>query len=102
MSTPSGRLEPGTEFGPYRIDGFLGEGGMGVVYRAFDPTLERPIAVKLLGETTPGHDRDQRFAHEARAAAALNHANICTIYRVGQALGVDYIAMELLSGVPLS
>ncbi|MEO6326892.1 MAG: protein kinase [Thermoanaerobaculia bacterium] len=102
METEVNRLVPGTEFGPYRIDGFLGEGGMGVVYRAFDPTLERPIAVKLLGADGGTQDRDQRFVHEARAAAALNHPNICTIYRVGRALGVDYIAMELLSGTSLA
>jgi len=103
MPTQAPRLVPGTELGPYRIDGFLGEGGMGVVYRAYDPTLERLIAVKVLGgEDSPEQDRDLRFAHEARATAALNHANICTIYRVGRARGVDYIAMELLSGSPLS
>ncbi len=62
MSSEASRLVPGTEFGPYRIEGFLGEGGMGVVYSAFDPTLERLIAVKVLGESTANHDRDQRFA----------------------------------------
>ena len=104
MPTPVqvSRLTPGTEFGPYRIEGLLGEGGMGVVYRAYDPTLERLIAVKVLSEDASGHDRDIRFAHEAKAAAALNHPNICTIYRVGRALGVDYIAMELLSGFSLA
>ncbi len=88
--------------GRYRIDGRLGEGAMADVYRAFDPGIGRTVAIKVL---KPDYGRDpelgERFLREARAAGALNHPNIATIYDVGEAQGVAYIAMELIEGQPL-
>ncbi|MEG8017828.1 serine/threonine-protein kinase [Sphingomonas sp. LR55] len=88
--------------GRYRIDGRLGEGAMADVYRAFDPGIGRTVAIKVL---KPDYGRDpelgERFLREARAAGAPNHPNIATIYDVGEAQGVAYIAMELIEGQPL-
>lgn len=88
--------------GRYRIDGRLGEGAMADVFRAYDPGIGRTVAIKVL---KPEYGRDpelgERFLREARAAGALNHANIATIYDVGEADGVAYIAMELIEGQPL-
>lgn len=88
--------------GRYRIDERLGEGAMAEVYRAHDPDIGRAVAIKVL---KPDYARDPdlgaRFLREARAAGALSHANIATIYDVGEAQGVAYIAMELVDGQPL-
>ena len=88
--------------GRYRIDGRLGEGAMADVFRAFDPGIGRTVAIKVL---KPEYGRDpelgERFLREARAAGALNHPNIATIYDVGETDGVAYIAMELIEGQPL-
>src|SRR5574341_783227 len=92
---------PGTQFGHYQIVSALGEGGMGVVYRARDTRLERDVALKLLAEGPSKEARD-RLVAEARAASALNHANVATIYEVGEAEGRSYIAMEHVAGRPLS
>ena len=83
--------------GHYRIEGKLGEGGMGVVYRAFDTHLDRPVAIKILrtdANTSP--ERRRRFQQEAKAASALNHPNIVHIYDIGSSGGMDYIAMEFV------
>jgi serine/threonine protein kinase len=87
----------------YEIQTPLGEGGMGVVYRAVDTRLGRPVAVKLLrgGGVVSGESR-KRFVHEARAASALNHPHIITIYDIGQEEGVDFIAMEYVAGTSLA
>ena len=93
------RGEIGRTFGPYRLIELLGEGGMGRVYRAVDPRLRRDVAVKILHEQSA--DRVRRLRTEARAAAALNHPNIVSVYDVGEADGTEYIVTELVRGAPL-
>jgi serine/threonine-protein kinase len=93
----------GQTLGHYRVLQKLGEGGMGVVYRAHDEQLDREVAIKVL-PASGFHDAQARarLLREARSAAALNHPNICTVYEVGEAEGQAYIAMELVPGQPLS
>ncbi len=87
----------------YRILAKLGEGGMGVVYRARDEQLERDVAIKVLPAASIGDATARaRLLREARAAAALNHPHICTVYEVAEAEGQLYIAMELVEGQALS
>jgi dipeptidyl aminopeptidase/acylaminoacyl peptidase/predicted Ser/Thr protein kinase len=92
-------LAAGTKLGSYEITSPLGAGGMGEVYRAKDARLGREVAIKVLPEALAGDpDRRQRFELEARAASALNHPNILTVYDVGEAGGAVYLAMELIEG----
>jgi eukaryotic-like serine/threonine-protein kinase len=90
--------EVGQRFGPYEILGTLGGGGMGLVFRAWDERLHREVAVKLLHDdyTMPG--MRERFLQEARAASALNHPNICTVFDIGEQDQNPYLVMELLEG----
>ncbi|MEZ5313308.1 MAG: protein kinase [Thermoanaerobaculia bacterium] len=89
----------GERLGPYEITGKLGEGGMGVVYRARDPRLERDVAIKVLPpEVARDAERLRRFEIEARAASALNHPNILTVHDTGTSDGTTYLVTELLEG----
>jgi len=86
----------------YRIIEKLGEGGMGVVYKAEDTTLQRTVALKFLPpELTRDAEAKQRFLHEARAAARLDHPNICTVYEVGESDGQLFLAMACYEGMTL-
>ena len=92
-------LPPGRKLGPYEILSLIGAGGMGEVYKAKDTRLRRTVAVKVL----PSHlssdaERRGRFEREARAASALNHPNITTVYDIGQDEGTRYIVMEFVAG----
>jgi len=82
-------LQPGDKLGPYEIVSSIGKGGMGEVYKAHDPRLRRDVAIKVSAARF-----SERFEREARAIAALNHPNICTLYDIGP----DYLVMELVEG----
>jgi eukaryotic-like serine/threonine-protein kinase len=102
---PISKLVPVSErqLGPYRILAPLGAGGMGQVFRAHDPRLQREVALKvLLGDVSSDPDRQRRFAQEARAASALNHPNIVTVHDFGDDQGVGYIVTELVDGESLA
>ena len=93
----------GEQFAHYRILEKLGQGGMGEVYRGHDEQLHRDVAIKVLPEETLDDAAARaRLVREARAAAALNHPYICTVYEVGEAAGQAYIAMELVDGQTLA
>jgi serine/threonine protein kinase len=91
------------KLGKYEIISEIGRGAMGVVYKAFDPVLEREVALKTMMASMSGMDAESkgRFYREARSAAKLTHRNIVTIYDMGEEEGVPYIAMEFLDGVDL-
>ena len=88
--------------GRYRLERELGAGGMGVVHAAFDPDLERRVALKVLRNTGGGDEARQRLLREARALARLTHPNVVTVHEVGSANGRDYVAMELIEGETLA
>ena len=90
----------GSSVGHYRIEAQLGSGGMGVVYRAYDSTLRRRVAIKFLNGV-PDDESRARLLKEARAASALNHPNICTIHEVEEADDQTCIVMEYLQGAQL-
>jgi eukaryotic-like serine/threonine-protein kinase len=110
-------LSPGTRIGPYEIVGAIGAGGMGEVYKARDPRLDRIVAIKVLpadhladGDSSSGsghssarsrNERLERFDREARAVAALSHPNICAVFDVGQDARTAYLVMEYLDGETL-
>ena len=93
-------LAAGTQIGSYRIDGVLGRGGMGVVYRATDTKLHRPVAIKFLS-IVADEQAKRRFRQEAETASSLNHPHIVTVYDVGEHDGQQYIVSELVEGGPL-
>jgi serine/threonine-protein kinase len=96
-------LKPGTHLGPYEILSLIGAGGMGEVYKARDPRLERIVAIKVL----PAHLADrpelrERFEREARTVAGLQHPNICVLHDIGRQDGTDFLVMEYLEGETLA
>ena len=94
--------------GKYEITREVGRGGMGIVYAARDKDLDRAVAIKIISRPGPGgaaagdDDSRKRFLREARAAASVNHPNICQIYEIGEHLGEPFLAMELLQGESLA
>ena len=96
-------LQPGTALGPYKIVSQLGSGGMGVVYTATDPRLDRRVAIKLLApDLTRDETAKQRFLQEAKAASALDHPNICTIHEINETPdGQLYLVMAHYEGETL-
>jgi serine/threonine-protein kinase len=99
IAAPSEIATP-AQIGRYRILHKLGQGGMGIVYAAEDPTLGRRLAVKTI--TKPDEEGRRRFRREARAAASVSHPHACQIFEIGEDTGRLFIAMELLEGEPLS
>ena len=91
------RLPMGQMVGPYRITGLLGEGGMGVVYKAADTRLERTVALKFVKIAF-----SERFQREAKAISSLNHPHIATLYDIGHHEGVPYLVLEHIQGKPLT
>ena len=92
----------GRTLGHFEILEKLGEGGMGIVWKARDTRLDRLVALKVLpADKIANVERKRRFIQEAKAASALNHPNIVTIYDIDQADGIDFIAMEFVAGKAL-
>ena len=102
MTSPQNALAPGTRLGPYEIGELLGRGGMGEVYRALDPRVDREVAIKVLpAELAADEQRLARFEREAKALAALSHANVATLFGFEQAGDVRFLVMELAGGETL-
>ena len=96
-------MSPQQSIAHYRITAKLGEGGMGEVWRATDTKLSREVAIKILPEAFAADpDRMARFTREARAAAMIQHPNICPVFDVGEADGIHYLSMAFIEGEPLS
>src|SRR6478672_7413385 len=96
-------LSSGDKLGPYTIVSPIGAGGMGEVWKARDTRLDRVIAIKILpSDKLADPERKRRFAQEAKAASALNHPNIVTIYDIGSEGQYDYLTMEFVDGQTLA
>jgi serine/threonine-protein kinase len=96
-------MPPPQAIGRYEIVAELGRGGMGTVYRAHDPVLDRTVALKVLAaELLAEPGMRERFLREARSAARLQHPNVVTVYEFGEVEGVPFIAMEFLQGDDLA
>src|SRR5580765_1009737 len=96
------RFQAGTRLGRYEIRAPIGAGGMGEVYRARDPKLDRDVALKLLSsDVADVPDRMRRFVQEAKAASSLNHPNIITIHEIDEAESGHFIATEFVDGETL-
>src|SRR4051794_28940901 len=94
-----GLLAPGAVLAGYRIESVVGRGGMGVVYRARELELDRVIALKVIApELVEDEDVRERFLHEARAAAAIEHPHVIPVHAAGERDGVAFLAMRLISG----
>ncbi|WP_406697639.1 serine/threonine-protein kinase [Singulisphaera sp. Ch08] len=101
LAPPEGRDEIG-RLGPYRILGRLGAGGMGIVFHAEEMALRRPVALKVMRpELAAGESARRRFLREAQTAAAIEHDHVVTIFQVGEARGLPYLAMPLYQGETL-
>src|SRR5437588_12880506 len=95
-------LVTGTKLGRYEIRAKIGAGGMGEVYLAQDTKLDRKVALKILPADVAAHsDRMKRFVQEAKAASALNHPNIITIYEIDETDSINFIATEFIDGETL-
>lgn len=95
-------LSPGMEFAGYTVESLIARGGMGVVYRAIDVQLGRPVALKLLAPELSAHQKfRQRFVRESRLAASVDHPNILPVYAAGESAGLLYIAMRFVHGTDL-
>ena len=93
-------LTPGAQLGAYRVDALIGAGGMGNVYRATDTRLGRTVALKLLPPTLlVDAEHKRRLLQEAKAASALNHPNIVTLYDIGEDRGVDFLVLDTCRAV---
>jgi len=92
------QIGPGVAIGAYRIENLIGKGGMGVVYRATDTKLNRPVAVKLLSEEVADAAARRRFQREAQTASALNHPHIVTVHDIGEWEGRQYLVTEFVDG----
>src|SRR6476659_10022509 len=99
MPTTEGKI---ADIGKYQIIELVGEGAMGVVYRAKDSVLDRTVAIKVMNESIARQDDlRRRFLHEAQAAASLQHPNVVTIFDLGDVDGHLFIAMEFVEGIDL-
>ena len=95
-------LSPGTEVAGCRIESVLGRGGMGVVYRAVQVSLDRTVALKVIApELAMDEEFRERFKHEARLAASIEHANVIPVYEAGERDGVLYLIMRYVPGTDL-
>ena len=95
-------IAPGTKLGPYLVQDYIGQGAMGVVYRAYHAQLERVGAVKVLQGLAPDADSAARFRREAQSIARLRHPNIVNVFDFGEFEGTPYMIVEFVEGGSLS